>query len=442
MGLLDMVQEAGVIGAGGAGFPTHIKLKATAEYILLNGAECEPLLRVDQQLMARHPEEVIRGLMIGKEISGAGKAIIGIKESHPDVIQIMRNAIREMGLEGQAEVGELPDVYPAGDEQVLVYELTGRVVPETAIPIAVGCVVMNAETAWNVYRASQGEPVIEKFLTVNGAVPHPVTVKVPVGTPIRTVLKLAGIDDPEEYGIIDGGPMMGPLLADVNGYVTKKSKGYVVLPPDHNLIRKKSREMATAVHLDRSACEQCSMCTDLCPRHLLGHSTVPHKMVRALMYGAEADEKVSAALTCCQCNLCEYFSCPAGISPKMANVFYMDKLREKQIRHTPKDSYTPSAMRPYRQVPSKRLIARLGIRGFNAAAPLDENPPITVDTVGIQVNSHVGAPAVPCVSVGDHVAAGQIIAKIKEGALGANVHASIEGVVEAIENNRIILRRN
>ena len=442
MGLLDMVQEAGVIGAGGAGFPTHIKLKTTAEYILLNGAECEPLLRVDQQLMARHAEEVIRGLMIGKEISNARKAIIGIKKSHPDVIQIMRETIQRMGLEGQAEVGELPDVYPAGDEQVLVYELTGRVVPETAIPIAVGCVVMNSETAYNVYRASEGIAVTEKFLTVNGAVPHPVTVKVPVGTPIRTVLKFAGIDHPEDFSIIDGGPMMGPLLADINGYVTKKSKGYIVLPSDHSLIRKKSREMDAAVRLDRSACEQCSMCTDLCPRHLLGHSTVPHKMVRALMYRAEADEKVSAALTCCQCNLCEYFSCPAGINPKMANVYFMGKLREKQIRHTPKESYTPSGLRPYRQVPSARLITRLGIRGYNVPAPLDENPSIEVNEAGIQINSHVGAPAVPCVSVGDHVEAGQKIAVIKEGALGANVHASIEGVVKAIENNRIILRRN
>lgn len=441
MDLLDMVKDAGVIGAGGAGFPTHVKLKAEADYILLNGAECEPLLRVDQQLMAVHPEEVIRGLLLGKEVTGAKEAIVGIKESHPDVIEIMENKIKELGLSDQMKVGVLPDVYPAGDEQVLVYELTGRVVPETGIPIAVGCVVMNTETALNVYNASLGKPVTEKYVTVAGDVPNPITVKVPIGTPLKELFRLAGREDLNGYKVIDGGPMMGPLLADPDGFVTKKTKGLVVLPYDHNLIGKKSREMRAALHLDSSACEQCRMCTDLCPRHLLGHSTVPHKMVRAVAYGVDADEHVTAALTCCQCNLCEYFSCPAGINPKMANVYFMGKLREKGIRHKPKDSFTPDPMRPYRLVPSKRLIAKLNIADYNVAAPLNENPDADASRVGIMLNTHVGAPAVPVVSAGDHVTAGQKIGEIKEGALGAAVHASIDGVVESVENNTIVIRR-
>lgn len=441
MDLLDMVKEAGVIGAGGAGFPTHVKLKAEAEYILLNGAECEPLLRVDQQIMAIHPEEVIRGLLLGKEITGAKKAIIGIKGKHQDVIEILEKKIRELGIQDQMEIGILPDVYPAGDEQVLVYELTGRVVPETGIPIMVGCVVMNSETAMNVYYASQGKPVTEKYVTIAGDVPNPITVKVPVGTPLRELFRLAGRENLTGYQVIDGGPMMGPLLGDPDGFVTKKTKGLVVLPEEHNLIQKKSREMASALRLDRSACEQCSMCTDMCPRHLLGHSTVPHKMVRAVAYGVEADEKLTAALTCCQCNLCEYFSCPAGINPKMANVYYMGQLREKGIRHTPKASFTPGAMREYRMIPSKRLVARLNITKYNGAAPLDENPAVDVSRVGIQLNNHVGAPAVPVVSVGSQVTAGQKIGEIKEGALGAAVHASISGIVESVENNTIIIRR-
>lgn len=441
MDILDMVKEAGVIGAGGAGFPTYVKLNAQAEYILLNGAECEPLLRVDQQIMAIHPEEIIRGLLLGKEITGARKAIIGIKRKHHDVIEIMNNKICELGVQDEIEVGVLPDVYPAGDEQVLVYELTGRIVPETGIPIMVGCVVMNSETALNVYYASLGKPVTEKYVTIAGDVPNPMTVKVPVGTPLRELFRLAGRNDLTGYQVIDGGPMMGPLLGNLDGYVTKKTKGLVVLPEDHNLIRKKSREMSSALRLDRSACEQCSMCTDLCPRHLLGHSTVPHKMVRGVAYGADADEKMTAALTCCQCNLCEYFSCPAGINPKMANVYYMGQLREKGIRHTPKESFTPGAMREYRMIPSKRLIARLNITKYDGQALLNETPEVDFSRVGIMLNNHVGAPAVPVVSVGSYVTAGQKIGEIKEGALGATVHASISGIVESIENNTIIIRR-
>lgn len=234
--------------------------------------------------------------------------------------------------------------------------------------------------------------------------------------------------------------MMGPLLTDADKYVTKKTKGFVVLPKDHGLIRKKMRGMQQAVHVNRSACEQCSMCTDLCPRHLLGHSTAPHKMVRAMAFGMPADEQTAAALTCCQCNLCEYFSCPAGINPRMANAFYMGKLRADGIKVKPKESYKADPMREYRKIPSKRLIQRLGLAAFNVPAPLNEDPGIKPAAAGIGLHDHVGAPASPMVSVGDHVTAGQLIAKLEDGKLGAAVHASISGIVESADSNIILIR--
>lgn len=441
MDLLDKVREAGVIGAGGAGFPTYVKLQGKADYLLLNGAECEPLLRVDQQLLEYHSDEVIKGLMISLEIVGAKKAIIGIKNKHYDVIEILRKTIRKLKLQRKVEIGILPDIYPAGDEQVLVYELTGRIVPETGIPIAVGCVVINVETSYNIYHASQDEPVTMKFVTIAGDVPNPMTVKVPVGTPIMDILKLTGKTDFSACGIIDGGPMMGPLLKNTDGYVTKKTKGLIVLPEEHSLIRRKKKDMRAAVRLNRSACEQCSMCTDLCPRHLLGHSTSPHKMVRAMAYNLEPGENMTAALTCCQCNLCEYFSCPAGINPKMANVYYINKLREKGIRHTPAADFTVNPMREYRLIPSKRLIARLDIMSFDVEAPFMKKKKVEPDLVGIGLKDHVGAPAVPVVAVGDRVYPGQKIADTGKDTLGVPVHASIQGVVESVKDNLIIIRR-
>jgi Na+-translocating ferredoxin:NAD+ oxidoreductase RnfC subunit len=442
MDLLEKVKEAGVIGAGGAGFPTHVKLKAKADYILINGAECEPLLRVDQQLMEFHPADVIQGLYIGKQITGAKKAIIGIKVKHKKVIEILEQTIKDLKLDNEIEVGLLPDVYPAGDEMVLVKELTGRVVPEGGIPIAVGCVVMNAESAYNVYHASLDEPVTEKYVTVSGDVPNPITVKVPIGTPVMDVLKLSGREDFTGYRVINGGPMMGPLFDDLDGYITKKTKALLVLPEDHPLIIKKSRTLDQAYRLNKGACEQCRDCTILCPRHLLGHSTVPHKMVRAMMFNAPADENVTAALTCCQCSLCEFYSCPAGISPKLANVYYMNKLREKGIKHTPKDEFIPNPMRPYRMVPVRRLIAKIGLTKYDRPAPLTEEKLVDPQVVGIGLKDHVGAPAVPTVSVGDKVEVGQKIADIKEGGLGATVHATISGTVESVDPMMITIRRD
>ena len=441
MNLLDQIKDAGIIGAGGAGFPTHAKLTSEAEYILMNGAECEPLLRVDQQLMAIYPDEIIRGFAEAGRLVSAKKAIIGIKSKHGEVIELLKKRIKTLQLDGYVEIGELPDIYPAGDEQVLVYQLTGRVVPETGIPIMVGCVVVNSETALNIYKASRGIPVTEKYITVTGDVPNRVTVKVPVGTPVMDVLKLSGIKDFTDYAVIDGGPMMGPVLADISGFITKKDKGFVILKKDHFLIRKKTVTKEQARRVNRATCEQCRMCTDMCPRYLLGHNMQPHKMMRIQNYSINDMESIKTAQLCCQCNMCELFACPAGLHPKMANLHFKDVLAEQNVKYKPeKTEFTARSVREYRLVPSKRLIARLGLRDFALPAPMTEVE-MKPETIRVQTRQHVGAPAEPTVSAGQQVQAGQMIGRIPEGSLGACIHSSIDGTVSEVTPDYIEIRR-
>lgn len=440
MNLLEMVKEAGIVGAGGAGFPTHVKLASKAEYILLNGAECEPLLRVDQQLMEFFPDEIIKGFELAGKFVGANKAIIGIKGKHKKVVSILRDRIKELQVDDFVEVKELPDIYPAGDEQVLVYELTGRVVPEVGIPIQVGCVVLNSETALNIYYASYNESVTQKYITVAGDVPNSLTVKVPVGTPIIDVLKLSGIDNFDNYSVIDGGPMMGPVMNNLDGYITKKNKGFVILKKDHHLIRKKSITSDQARRVNKSSCEQCRMCTDMCPRYLLGHEVQPHKMMNALNYKLEDLEGQKSSQLCCQCNLCELFSCQAGLHPKFANLHFKDKLAEQNIKYTPKKSeFTTRKNREYRLVPSKRLVARLGLYNFDRPAPINEVE-LKPEFVHISTRQHVGAPAIPIVYVGDYVEVGQRIGEIPDGSLGATIHTSISGTVVEVEKDFIVIK--
>ncbi|WP_458414973.1 4Fe-4S dicluster domain-containing protein [Schinkia sp. CFF1] len=441
MSLLDLVKAAGIIGAGGAGFPTHAKLVAKAEYMLLNGAECEPLLRVDQQLMEFYPDEVIKGLEAASRLVGAKKALIGIKGKHTEVISILKNRIDALQVNDIVEVKELKDIYPAGDEQLLVYELTGRVVPEAGIPLQVGCVVINTETALNIHRASLNVPVTETYITVAGDIPRRLTVKVPVGTPILKVLELSGIENFDDYAVIDGGPMMGNVLGSLKGAVTKKTKGYVILKKQHHLIRRKTVTMEQSLRINKT-CEQCRMCTDMCPRFLLGHDMQPHKMMRVVNYGIDNTEEQKMASLCSQCNLCELFACPIGIYPRMANLHLKQILIEQNFRYsTTQTEYNARKERDYRLVPSKRLIARLGLTNFDKPAPLIE---VTVEpeVVYIAKRQHVGAPAIPVVSVGDHVDVGQLIGKIPENNLGAAVHASISGTVVEIVDDYITIRRD
>ena len=442
MNLLEQIKDSGIIGAGGAGFPTHAKLTSKADYILMNGAECEPLLRVDQQLMEILPDEIIKGFAEAGRLVDAGQALIGIKKKHGKVIDILNERIQALGLADFVKVSPLPDMYPAGDEQVLVYELTGRVVPEAGIPINVGCVVINTETALNIYNASQGKPVTEKYITVAGDVPNRVTVKVPVGTPVIDVLKLSGIEDFTGYTVIDGGPMMGPLKADVGGFVTKKNKGFVILKSDHFLIRKKGVTPEQARRVNKSACAQCRMCTDMCPRYLLGHGTSPHKMMRVLNYSLDDLEGQKLSLLCSQCGLCEYFSCPAGLHPKMANLHFKTLLAQEKVRYTTdKTEFEPRRARDWRLVPSKRLVARLGLADFDRPAPMTDTG-LVPQVVRIATQQHVGAPAVPVVTPGQAVQAGQMIGQIPEGALGAAIHASITGTVTEVTDGYIEIRRD
>lgn len=442
MNLLEQIKDSGIIGAGGAGFPTHAKLTSKADYILMNAAECEPLLRVDQQIMEILPDEIILGFAAAGRLVEAKEAIIGIKGKHVKVINILKERIEVLQLADYVKIGQLKDMYPAGDEQVLVYELTGRVVPEAGIPINVGCVVINSETALNIYNASQGKPVTEKYITVAGDVPNRVTVKVPVGTPVIDVLKLSGIEDFTDYAVIDGGPMMGPLKADVGGFITKKNKGFVILKKEHFLIRKKGVTPEQAKRVNKAACAQCRMCTDMCPRYLLGHATSPHKMMRVLGYSLDDLEGQKVSLLCSQCGLCEYFSCPAGLHPKMANVHYKTLLAQQKERYTAvKDEYVARSAREYRLVPSKRLVARLGLKDFDRPAPLTEAG-LVPQVVRIATSQHVGAPAIPVVTPGQVVSDGQLIGQIPENSLGAAIHASIAGTVTEVTDGYIEIRRN
>ncbi|MED4354969.1 4Fe-4S dicluster domain-containing protein [Schinkia azotoformans] len=441
MNLLEMVKEAGIIGAGGAGFPTHVKLATKAEYILLNGAECEPLLRVDQQLMELYPDEVIKGFEAVGRLVGASKALIGIKGKHKEVISILKSRIDALQVNDYVGVKELKDIYPAGDEQVLVYELTGRVVPEADIPLQVGCVVINTETALNIYHASNNVSVTETYITVAGDIPNRLTVKVPVGTPILDVLKLSGIENFDEHAVICGGPMMGNVMNSLDGYITKTMKGFIILKKQHNLIKRKTVGMEQALRINKT-CEQCRMCTDMCPRYLLGHDMQPHKMVRLVNYGIDNVEEQKMASLCSQCNLCELFSCPIGINPRTANLYLKQKLAEQNFRYSPKgNEFHTRKGRDFRLIPSKRLIARLGLTPYDKPAPMKEVT-INPEIVYIAKRQHVGAPVNPVVSVGDHVSAGQLIGEIAENSLGASIHASISGTVVEIDNDFIAIRRD
>lgn len=430
------VRNAGVVGAGGAGFPTHVKLSAKAEIVIVNAAECEPLLKTDQQLAARYPDQVVKGLILAMKATGAQKGIIALKAKYKDAIAALEPCIADTDT---LELAIMPDIYPAGDEVITIWLTTGRRVPPGGIPLNIGVVVNNVQTLINVARAVDGIPVTTRTLTVTGAVKGPKTVTVPIGTSLRDVLELAGGIDPD-LTYISGGPMMGTLITDLSTPVTKTTGGLIGLPKDHPLIKRKGMSVETVLRIAKTVCEQCSFCTELCPRHILGHELSPHRLIRAVNYKNVGDPRlVTSALTCSECGVCEAYACPVGISPLRVNIALKAELRAKGIQYQGELGKV-DPMANHRLIPSSRLMDRLRLRPWYKEAPLsfDEYQP---DEVTLKLQQHIGAPAVPVVNVGDVVQVGQLIGEIPEGALGAKVHASLDGTVIQRTAQTITIRK-
>jgi Na+-translocating ferredoxin:NAD+ oxidoreductase RnfC subunit len=370
--LVELIKNAGIVGAGGAGFPTYVKLDANPEYVIVNGAECEPLLRVDQQLLEVYSEEMAEALDRVVRETGARKGIIAVKKKHREAVKRLEDSAA--GYKN-LEVFLLDDFYPAGDEQVTVYEVLNRIVPEGGIPLQVKTVVINAETLLNIYYALSGKPVTEKYVTVTGAVRRPVTLKVPVGADVGRLIEAAGGAAVNDYAVIDGGPMMGKIIEGSRGTVKKTTKGLIVLPADHPLIRAKSKSLETMLRESRSACCQCMLCTEVCPRNLLGHRLYPHKLMRLTQYNSLVDNSagMQEAFLCCECGLCEQ-ACIMGLQPWKLNRTLKGKMSAAGVKNPYHDQPEKAApFREFRKFPVKRLIQRLSLGKYDVGAPLDES---------------------------------------------------------------------
>ena len=282
---------------------------------------------------------------------------------------------------------------------MLVYEVTGKVVPPAGIPLDVGAAVSNAATMAAVYDAMEGRPFIRKYLTVAGAVKEPKILCVPVGTSYADCLRQAG------------GATEESAIAQANKI---------------SLAHMKNRAAAS--------CIQCSYCTELCPRHLLGHPLEPHKIMRKMAISPDItqlldDPDVGKAALCCQCGVCESYACPMGLQPRRVNALLKEALGRAGIRYPKGEGvFTPLPARKNRKVPTQRAAARAGVLDYLGTA-LEQMEEYRPDAVILPLNQQIGAPCQPVVQEGDQVTEGQLVAKCPDGKLGANLHASIAGTV-------------
>lgn len=296
--ILNRIKEGGVVGMGGAGFPTHVKLapkdSSKIEYILVNGAECEPYITSDYRRMIEEPEKVVKGLQVILTLFDSAKGYICIEDNKPDCIAKMKELVKDID---RIEVKEMMTKYPQGGERTLIYAATGREINSTMLPADVGCVVDNVETVISVYKAViLGRPVNSRVVTVTGdGIKEPKNLLVLAGTDMSELVDAAGGLKAKIAKAISGGPMMGFALYDLHVPCTKTTSAFLFL--EHDAVSE-AQEIQTA-------CINCGRCVSVCPGHVL-----PARLAKLAERGDMAGFEALDGMECCECGCCSYI-CPA-----------------------------------------------------------------------------------------------------------------------------------
>lgn len=434
--LKNIARNNGIVGAGGAGFPAYAKMTDKADTVILNCVECEPLLKLHRQLLATHTEEIIQMLDEVRESFGAKEAVIGIKSEYVTTIKAVEEVLGDFP---KVRICALKPAYPMGDEVVLIYEATGRVIQPGGLPIDENVVVYNVETMYNLYRAVHLDiPVTNKLVSIVGEIDHPLTVRVPLGTTVKEAIALAGKVTVEDPAYVMGGPMMGRLGTE-NTVITKTTNAIIILPKDHHVVVRMDKNLEIEKKRASSSCCQCRTCTDMCSRHALGHPIEPHKVMRAVANHDTSDMSVFVNTAYCSgCGICEKYACPQGLSPKSIIQAFKGGLRAAGIKVEKMDPAPVLEDRELRKLPVHRLAARLDLTKYDKPAPFEDTSP-TTKLVKIPMSQHIGAPATPIVSVGDTVKKGQLIGEPKDG-LSVAIHCSIDGVVQKVSDKEVVVK--
>ncbi len=442
MEIVDKVKKHGVVGAGGGGFPTHVKLAIRCDTVIINGVECEPLLASDLYILENESESVVGGLELIMRVCSASRGFIALSAHYFDTIPNLHRIVRDRD---NIELYRVEDFYPAGQETILVHEVTGRIVPEGGVPPDVGCIVENVETALNLFQAIvQDMPVTIRHLTCTGEVRYPSVVKTHVGTAIGEIIELCGGVTTNDVVIVHGGPLMGTVQTDLDTPVTKSSSGIIVLPRNHGVVLHKTMPLEFVVKRCKSVCQGCGLCTSLCPIHMIGFMLEPHRIMRQIGHGITAPEyPIKNALLCSGCRLCSLYVCTMGLAPYLVNRV----IRARLLAHGYRAIFQPreivvDKLRDYRKIPVRRLIEKLKLNRYalrKTPKILETNP----DRVEIPLKGfRSGIVSSPSVKVGDRVKAGSPITHVTEDALGAVDHSSIDGKVTFIDRERVIIEKH
>ncbi|MGI5978229.1 MAG: 4Fe-4S dicluster domain-containing protein [Oscillospiraceae bacterium] len=427
MNFVETIKAAGAACANDS-LPVLLGPEDAVQCLILNAASTEPLVETERCLCVMQADRVVAAASkIAKNI-GSKRTVIAVRADDRSAEQALAKAIAD--AHASVELFCTEPIYPADDEMVLTWLVTGRVIPERGTVRDVRCALISIGEALDILAALEGTAVTDRYLTVTGAVKEPLLLKVPLGTRLSVCVKAAQAET--DTALIVGGPMKGRFLTSPSAIqaaiVTRTTANLIVLPREHPVFSRAKQPLDTVLRRARSACDQCHMCTEFCPRYGLGHSIRPDRIMRGLQRENELSkgggyaDAFGDAFNCCFCGICDAV-CPMGLKPRSVNAYLCGGLKNR-------GSLVPRAHEPVPHektggIDTARLTALFGLSkygGFHSFVYRE----LTADEVFIPFTQRAFRPAQPLKHVGDIVEKGELLAK--DGSC-AGIHASIGGTV-------------
>lgn len=428
--------------------------------VIVSAIKDNPLSFAEEYLLQREWHKIIDGLKLLMANHHAEKGIIAVSKSDRPVIADLKRCVEDCD---NIDLFFIDDFYPAADQAILIYEITGQSFSRATPAALSGSLVYDLPTIINIYEAvTEKTPVTRRLLTCTGEVALPSLVLGHLGVSFREVIELCGGATIGEYVILSGAPARGAVITDIDTPVTKSTTTITVLPADHELVKERSQSIGAQIRKSKSVCNQCSFCTELCPVYLLGDKLYPHLIMRQIAYGlAEPEEVIMGALLCSECGICEVFACPHKLSPRAVNKEIKERLKQEaqpesllsgqmnghigdgqisgQINGLISGQLQPRSNRDYRKVPFERLADLFSV-GRYAEPPKMELLETTPGQVELLFQEMSAAGILPRVETGEEIEQGSLVAETKMST-GARLHTGISGKVTFLDKERVIIRR-
>jgi len=436
----------------------HINEKCRT--VIVSALKDNPLSFAEEYLLQREWPKIIDGLKLLMVNHHAEKGIIAVSKSDRPVIADLKHCVEDCD---NIDLFFVDNFYPAADQAILIYEITGQLFSRATPAALSGSLVYELRTVINICEAvTEKTPVTRRLLTCTGEVALPSLVLGHLGVSFREVIELCGGATIDEYVILSGAPARGAITTDIDTPVTRSTTTITVLPADHELVKERFQTIGAQIKKSKSVCNQCSFCTELCPVYLLGGKLYPHLIMRQIAYGlAEPEEVILGALLCSECGICEVFACPHKLSPRAVNREIKERLKQEaepeclldgQINGNKGDDrisdqtdgqisgkLQPHSNRDYRKVSFERLADLFSV-GPYAEPPKMELLETSPGQVELLFQEMSAAGVLPRVKPGEEIAQGSLVAETKMPT-GAGLHTSISGKVTFLNKERVIIRR-